>query len=402
MNRACLFLIVVTLPLCAFAQHIDMQAHVMSDEGKDAYRDFLAKQNAYYTGDYSYDNISATTGDALFALLNTLMGNTCRLENGGFSYNSLRSAYVRVDRDLNNAQNIIGYYDGSSMNGTWDGGKTWNREHTWPQSKGADKGIAMGHDMQSVRPASTAVNSDRGNTPYGESSKYYDPDEVSINNTCYKPTNLGTYRGDAARVIMYDYIVYGKVGSYQNSLYNGNAQLLDKLGANGVFENVAVILKWHMQDPPSLTEMVRNDGAQAYQGNRNPFIDYPEIAIEILGNKLSTYAVTVSGNAQMWPAYRHTTDKGFIAYLTLADGTHPAASIVNVSGTNGYTYDEALGRLTVTETYAPLTINVSGNTTVEYTPDDHADAPVFDILGRRVTRLQHGQIYIRNGEKFIY
>ena len=403
MRRILLFIFAATLALYTFAQNVDMQAHVMSDEGKAAYTAYVAKQNAYYTGAYSYENISATTGDALFGLLNELMGNTCRLESGSFSYNSLRNAYVDVDKDLNRSGYIIGYYDGCSMDGTWDSGSTYNREHTWPQSKGADKSISMGHDMQSVRPASVAVNSDRGNTAYGESSGYYDPNDVTINNRYYKPVNMGSYRGDAARVILYDYLVYGKVGSYQNSLYNGNAQLLDKLGKSGVFENVAIILKWHMQDAPSLTEMVRNDGGQAYQGNRNPFIDFPEIAIEILGSKVSTYNVTVSNNLAMWPAYRHTTDKGFVAYLYNNQGKHPQAANLHVTGTNNYTYDQALGRLIVTSTKSAVSITFDETeTAVGDSALDHQDAPIYDILGRRVTRMQHGQIYIRNGQKFVY
>ena len=403
MRRICIFLLAATLALYSFAQNVDMQAHVMSDEGKEAYTDYLAKQQAYYTSSYSYDNISATTGDALFGLLNELMGNTCRLAGSSFSYSSLRSAYVNVDRDLNRSGYIIGYYDGCSLNGTWDSGSTWNREHTWPQSKGADKSIPMGHDMQSVRPTSTAVNSDRGNTAYGESGNYYDPDDVQINNTYYKSVNLGSYRGDAARVILYDYLVYGKVGSYQNSLYNGNAQLLNKLGTSGVFESVAVLLKWHMQDPPSLTEMVRNDGGQAYQGNRNPFIDFPEIAVEILGGQVTTYSVSVSSNLDMWPNYRHTTAKGFIVYLRDKQGNHPELADLQITGTNSYIYDATLGRLTVSATGAAVSITLNGEgTAVEQTITDHDAEPVFDILGRRVTRMQHGQIYIRSGQKFVY
>lgn len=402
MKKIYLLLLAATLAICTYAQ-IDMQAHVMSDEGLSAYSKYKTKQNSYYTNDYSYANISATTGDELFGLLNTLMGNTCLLGGSSFTYNSLRNRYKDVDKDLNLSVNIIGYYDGRSMNGTWDSGTTWNREHTWPQSKGADKGIPMGYDMQSVRPASTEVNSDRGNTPYGESSNYYDPDVIAINNSKYKSINLGTYRGDAARVILYDYLVYGQAGNYKNSLYNGKAQLLDKLGKNGVFENVAILLKWHMQDPPSLTEMVRNDGAQAYQGNRNPFIDFPEIAVEILGYKISVYDVTVSNEMIMLPAYRHTPSSGFIAYLTLADGSHPKADELIVNGTSNYTYDETLGRLIVSSTYKALTIEMATpETPVDYTAEDHRDAPVYDILGRRVARMQHGQIYIRNGKKFIY
>jgi len=401
MKKTAIILSTILLAASVWAQQIDMQAHVGSAEGLSAYDDYLDEQANYYVGACAPSALATLSGDQLFGVLNTLMGNTCLLETGSYSYNSLRSAYVGVDRDLNNTGCIIGYYDGRTLNGTWDGGNTWNREHTWPQSKGADKSISMGHDMQSVRPTSTAVNSDRGNTAYGESSNYYDPTDVSINNTAYKAINRGSYRGDAARVILYDYLVYGKVGNYQNSLYNGNAQLLSKLGTSGVFESVAVLLKWHMEDPPSLTEMVRNDGGQNYQGNRNPFIDFPEIAVEILCNEVTTYNVTVATSLTMWPMYRHTTKKGFVVYLRDATGNFPAE--VQVSGTSNWTYEPAMGRLTVTNTTGNVSIAANSDpSAINDVTAGHEGAAVYDILGRPVSSMQKGQIYISNGKKFVY
>ncbi len=366
---------------------VDMQAHIGLTDAQNAYNDYQAKQESYYSGDYSYDNLLALSGNELFGALNKLMGLTSKIGSSSFSYNSLRNAYKNVDKDLNNSGYIIGYYDGCSMNGTWDSGKTWNREHTWPQSKGADKSIPMGHDMQSVRPASVKVNSSRGNTAYGENGNYYDPDEVAISNSYYSKSNLGSYRGDCARVILYDYVVYGQAGSYKNSLYNGEAQLLNKLGSSGVFESVAILLKWHMNDPVSLTEMVRNDGAQSYQGNRNPFIDFPELAIAMLRNAsgISTYPVLVSGT-QLWPNYGLTLKDGFIAYLGSAD-SRPAQDDVSVSGAQ-YSYDEITGRLIIKSVTGAVTIQAKG-----------AHEDVEEVVSDRQTEkfLRNGQIYIRRG-----
>ena len=44
-----------------------------------------------------------------------------------------------------------------------------------------------------------------------------------------------------------------------------------------------MLLRWHEDDPVSLKELVRNEAAYAVQGNRNPFIDYPEWAHAIWG-----------------------------------------------------------------------------------------------------------------------
>ena len=46
MKRILLFIFAATLALYTFAQNVDMQAHVMSDEGKAAYTAYVAKQNA--------------------------------------------------------------------------------------------------------------------------------------------------------------------------------------------------------------------------------------------------------------------------------------------------------------------------------------------------------------------
>jgi len=41
-------------------------------------------------------------------------------------------------------------------------------------------------------------------------------------------------------------------------------------------EYLRLMLKWAAQDPVSQKEIDRNNAAQNYQGNRNPFIDHPE------------------------------------------------------------------------------------------------------------------------------
>lgn len=366
---------------------VDMQAHMGTKEAQEAYNTYINKQSAYYTGTYSYSNLSALSGNDLFGALNTLMGNTSRIGNSSFSYNSLRSEYKNVDKDLNRSGYIIGYYNGASFSGVWDSGATWNREHTWPQSKGADKSIPMGHDMQSVRPTHTSVNSSRGNDAYGESGAYYDPDEVSISNSYYKSTNMGSYRGDAARVILYDYIVYGEAGGHKNKLYNGNAQLLSKFGSAGVFESAAVLLKWHMNDPVSLTEMVRNDGAQTYQGNRNPFIDYPELAIQVLKNAsgVKTYAVTTTGTS-MWPNYTLTLNSGFVAYLGTPSNRPQQVTVTGAT----YTYDSTTGRLIIKSVTGAVSI-----TTTTTAMEEIETAPINykTIYNGQVVIIRDGKMY---------
>ncbi|MBR1809221.1 MAG: endonuclease [Paludibacteraceae bacterium] len=365
------------LSFTAYSQ-IDMQAHVASDEGKAAYNTYISKQQGYYSGNYAYQYLAEQEGSTLFGTLNELMGSTCKTNQSGFDYGALRYEYVSVDRDLNKSGNFIAFYSGSSASATWDSGKTWNREHVWPQSNGVSSSKPMGYDMNSVRPTLTKDNSSRQNTAYGEGSGYYNPDELKISNPNYKAINNGTYKGDCARIILYDYLVYGEMGGKKNVLYNDAAQLLDKLGTSSqsVFESVEILLKWHMQDPPSLTEIVRNDGGEEYQGNRNPFIDYPELAIQILQDEVKTY--TVSTNIQMQPAYRMTTADGFVAYLNKSDGSHPQT--IEVTGAT-YNYNAQLGRITLSRISNDVTITTSEEVTAL---ENAGESIHYHITGNRL------------------
>ena len=372
-----LITLIALLPLRLIAA-IDMQAHVGSDEGKDAYTTYTTKQTAYYTGTYTYANLIALKNDELFGRINTLMGNTAFTTDRSFSYSNLSTNYGPVDTDLNNKNNIILFYNGASVSSTWDSGNTFNKEHVWPQSFGASESRPMGYDMQAVRPCNPSINSSRSNQGYAETDYA----------TTYVPD--ASYRGDCARIIMYDYLTYGKAGNYSNKYYKeGDADLFNEFGtdAEKIFESLHIMLKWHLQDPPSLTEMVRNDGAQDYQGNRNPLIDYPELAIQVfLDDGITTYTVNESSAATMWPAHRYTLSDGFIAYLTNGDGSHPAESDFEITGAT-YTYNASLGRLTVSEVTGNMTISDVAGNTPDPDPDPEPD-PTYTV-----TWMANGAVY---------
>ena len=371
-----LITLIALLPLRLIAA-IDMQAHVGSDEGKDAYTTYTTKQTAYYTGTYTYANLIALKNDELFGRINTLMGNTAFTTDRSFSYSNLSTNYGPVDTDLNNKNNIILFYNGASVSSTWDSGNTFNKEHVWPQSFGASESRPMGYDMQAVRPCNPSINSSRSNQGYAETDYA----------TTYVPD--ASYRGDCARIIMYDYLTYGKAGNYSNKYYKeGDADLFNEFGtdAEKIFESLHIMLKWHLQDPPSLTEMVRNDGAEDYQGNRNPLIDFPELAIQVfLDDGITTYTVTENSAATMWPAHQYTLSDGFIAYLTNGDGTHPAD--INVTGAT-YNYNASLGRLTVSEVTGNMTISDVAGNTPDPDPDPEPDPTTFTV-----TWMANGDVY---------
>ena len=50
-----------------------------------------------------------------------------------------------------------------------------------------------------------------------------------------------------------------------------------------VISSMQLLLQWHNSDPVDEFEKVRNERSYEVQGNRNPFIDYPEFAEMIWG-----------------------------------------------------------------------------------------------------------------------
>ena len=67
---------------------------------------------------------------------------------------------------------------------------------------------------------------------------------------------------------------------------NGAKMFTSSGGTTGLTDySVALLMKWHRQDPVSQKEINRNDSVYKVQKNRNPFVDYPFLAEYIWGNK---------------------------------------------------------------------------------------------------------------------
>lgn len=169
----------------------------------------------------------------------------------------------------------IDYQTGNSNIGVW------NREHIWPQSRGgfadatssfADginvwlptgpNDILAGHaDAHHIRAEDGAENSLRSNRDYG--SDYNGPAGTQ-----------GSWKGDVARSLFYMAVRYNGL-----QLVNGNPADTTV----GQMGDLASLLAWNLSDPADDFEMNRNNYIQTWQQNRNPFIDYPNLANYIFG-----------------------------------------------------------------------------------------------------------------------
>lgn len=112
------------------------------------------------------------TGAALKAQLNEIID-----DHVVFSYDAARSILQVTDADPATPGNMLTVYNRMSLNVAainpdgpipgWDGGVSWNREHTWPDSRGLGGTGPAYSDLHHVRPATPAVNSSRGNKNFG-------------------------------------------------------------------------------------------------------------------------------------------------------------------------------------------------------------------------------------------
>ena len=239
----------------------------------------------YYTGSYTYDNLDDLSESALLQALRTLMTSTHKKQS---SYNDCRDMASVTDCENENGKILTLYTSYTTTSGEYSGGSGWNREHVWPKSLGGFETSGPGADLHHIRPTENRTNSNRANLKYGEVSG----GKTSTGNLSgdvggtygggyFEP--LDNVKGDVARICLYVYVRWG--GSYScNSITK-------------VFGSVDTLLEWCEMDPVDTWEMGRNEVVEAYQGNRNVFIDYPELAWLLFGEEVPDDMVTPSGIA---------------------------------------------------------------------------------------------------------
>ena len=170
-------------------------------------------------------------------------------------------------------------------------------EHSFPKSWwGAYENVAY-KDLFHLYPADAYTNGIKNNLPLGEvaGTLLLDNGKSKIGKngfgTVYTDNSFepaDEYKGDFARSYLYISTIYEDLAPLWNS------PMLTKT-VYPVWQPWAIdlLVKWHNQDPVSDKELARNDSIYAIQGNRNPFIDFPELTSYIWGidsTKAFTYA----------------------------------------------------------------------------------------------------------------
>ena len=144
-------------------------------------------------------------------------------------------------------------------------------------------------DIHHLNPSDQNANSRKSNYPLGELTSVSWDNGVTFvgkamvdgkSQNAYEPCD--EYKGDFARVFMYMFTCYQDLTwEYTWMNYEKSAYPTLKPWA------VELLLKWHEQDPVSEKEVNRNNAVYAVQGNRNPYVDYPQLADYVWGDSIN-------------------------------------------------------------------------------------------------------------------
>lgn len=208
-----------------------------------------ALQN-YYKG-FNFNK----TGENLY---NDLASLTTDKHTNVLGYKDRHKHLYKADASLKNPEYVVLVYTGEER--YWKEYKsdsndhkpqTFNTEHIFPQSKFSKEDTKS--DLHHLKACDSKLNSSRGNIPFTNGSGK----ARRINNAWYPGDE---WKGDVARMIMYV-----------------NLHYKDKIDNKIVIGGIETLLKWNDEDPVFDLERQRNNVIEQAQGNRNPFIDFPQL-----------------------------------------------------------------------------------------------------------------------------
>lgn len=169
-----------------------------------------------------------------------------------------------------------------------------NREHSFPKSWwGGSTSVNAYTDLNHLYPSEQAANMAKSNYPLGTVDMRYTPNfDNGVVKVGYAVAGQGggakyvfepsdEYKGDFARTYFYMvtcYQDYTWADKYMWMLQQNTYPTLAQW-------SVDLLLAWAAQDPVSQKEIDRNEQVYKAQHNRNPFIDFPNLAEYIWGSK---------------------------------------------------------------------------------------------------------------------
>lgn len=295
-----------------------------NNKGQDSFDSIYADTTK--TGSARYTKLSGDSDKYKYVINNSLFGalydimsstHTHAVSYPAYGRNSLAHYWLTTDSSYENLGDGRGVYTFFYSDAEDYNHKDMQREHIWPKSKASylmKTGLG-GSDLHHLRPAYGKLNLLKLNWGFasiknGNGKNYTlkegwsklktldwpatgDKKKVSLwraednNNETFIDVDEDV-RGDVARILLYIYTRWREPNLYSDIFDSYGDPDTDKLpvlddddnkdtGERIIYDK-ATLLDWMKNDPVSEWEMKRNDLTQDIQGNRNVFIDYPELA----------------------------------------------------------------------------------------------------------------------------
>lgn len=341
-----------------------------------------------------YDSCEGKSGEALLKALNAKISSHKDVGYDGL-WEVYKTSDIHPDGTVWDMYSTKNWGTNYSKCGNYKNvGDCINREHSFPKSW-FSKGSPMKSDAFHVYPTDGKVNGQRSNYPYGECAN---GTQLPANGNVQPLGRLGTstfsgysgkvfepddeYKGDLARTYFYMAACYNeKIANWSSDMLAGNSFPAYKTWA------VNLLLKWTRQDEVSEKEIERNDAVYAFQNNRNPFIDHPEMAEHIWGNKQNIpWSATATKEPEITvPANGSEINIGYAAagiartYVITVRGANLTEN-VRLSATGSFSVSPA--------TLSPTQVNNGATATITVLSD-------YEGTAEGVLTITHGTITSR-------
>lgn len=257
------------------------------------------------------------------------------------SYNDLPKYFQRTDVHPNTNQWWDMYSNKTLYAPSFSG---LNREHSFPKSWwGGLTGVSAYVDLNHLYPSEANANMAKSNYPLGvvdtnEAIKFSN----GVTTVGYPITGQGggcqyvfepddQYKGDFARTYFY------MVTCYQDLTWKYTYMVSQNTYPTLTGWAAKMLLEWSRQDPVSQKELDRNEMVYSIQNNRNPFIDHPELAEYLWGDKVGqTFSLNGSDEPSGDPELFTPTQGMSLDFGEIAIGASTSAQLLfrgeNITG----------------------------------------------------------------------
>lgn len=161
-----------------------------------------------------------------------------------------------------------------------------NIEHSFAQSWWGKTDCNLKKDLFNIMPCESKINSSKGNRGMGIVTKVTNTNGATKVGSGANGLNLweptDEWKGDFSRGYMYIVTAYEDYANKwtsegKNSLYNNTYPTLKEWAYK-------LYIQWAKADKPDAVEVKRNNDVYKIQGNRNPYVDFPNLMEYVWGD----------------------------------------------------------------------------------------------------------------------